>query len=382
MYDTYEQELELLIDKVEGGNDYTWEEMVAELDANMAADHLRKSFNGGRYSGYNVCKYFMQKEDDARTDEDIQRLNTIKNEVYKEKVKLSDQRREYRKALSKEARYENLVNVLREEISELDEIPTFVSRQFSNTGVSAALLLSDLHYGASSDNCVNFYNTDVCKERLEQLFDKTVYYCALHRVQTLYINILGDIISGIIHCNARIEQEEDVISQIIHASELLSNFIGNLTAYVPEVKIVGVIGNHSRVSPNKHENLNVENFERLIFEYIKIRLPNVSMILNGLEDWCLYNIGDRTIYIEHGDKCTPATIRNNCINLTGRVPDECFMGHLHHYEIINANGTSVILNGSIMGTDSYAMGKRLNSSPSQVLRVYDRDTCTYNIELE
>ena len=54
---TYRDELDILVDKVEGNNDYEWTELVDELELNCHPDSLRKSFNVGRYSGYRVYKY-------------------------------------------------------------------------------------------------------------------------------------------------------------------------------------------------------------------------------------------------------------------------------------------------------------------------------------
>ena len=117
-------------------------------------------------------------------------------------------------------------------------------------------------------------------------------------MQTLYINLLGDLIAGNIHTSVRVEQEEDVISQIVHVSEILSNFISEISKYVNDVKVICVQGNHGRVTPNIKESLNQENYERLIYEYIRLRLPNVNIITNGFEDWVAYNIGDRKIFVE------------------------------------------------------------------------------------
>lgn len=382
MTNNYEDILEYLAEKVEGIEDKTWDEICVDLGIATHPDVLRKAFNGGQYSGYNVYKYFKNKEEGSYSEDEINRLNLLKEEVFKEKVKLSDQRREYRNSLRNNARFENLVDIIKDELSCVEPLKMFDAKTHKNTGVNASLLLSDLHYGATSDNVLNFYNTDVCKERMNELFDKVVYYCAIHRVHTLYINLLGDNISGLIHCGNRVEAEEDCISQIIHVSELISNFISSLTKYIPEIKVIGICGNHSRVTPNKSENINSENFERMMFEYIKLRVPTIPVIVNGLEDWCTYNIGDKVIYIEHGDKCTIDSIKQNCIKLTGKVPDECYLGHMHHFEIKEDNGTTIIMNGSIMGVDSYAMGRRLSGKPSQVLRIYDNDCCTYNIELK
>lgn len=380
---SYEDELQLLIDKVEGADDKSWEEMVSELGLSVHPDSLRKSFNGGRYSGYAVAKYYNKKfENEYCTSDEIDRLETLKTEIIKEKIKLSDTRREYKKHLSVEARYENLVDVLREEINNLDELELHHNEIHKNSGVSGALLISDIHYGNTTDNVLNYYNTDIAKERIQQLLDKTIYYCSSNRVQTLYINLLGDLIAGNIHTSVRVEQEEDVISQIVHVSEILSNFISEISKYVNDVKVICVQGNHGRVTPNIKESLNQENYERLIYEYIRLRLPNVNIITNGFEDWVAYNIGDRKIFVEHGDKSKVEYIKQKAINLVGYVPDDIFVGHYHCMKVIDDNNTDVIINGSILSTDSYAMKHRLNTRPHQILRIYNNDdVCTYKLNL-
>ena len=44
---SYEDELQLLIDKVEGADDKSWEEMVSELGLSVHPDSLRKSLAFG-----------------------------------------------------------------------------------------------------------------------------------------------------------------------------------------------------------------------------------------------------------------------------------------------------------------------------------------------
>lgn len=61
-FSTYEEELEYLVDKVDNPlNNKTWVDMVDELNTNTHPDVLRKSFTGGRYGGYTVYKYFINK---------------------------------------------------------------------------------------------------------------------------------------------------------------------------------------------------------------------------------------------------------------------------------------------------------------------------------
>lgn len=381
---SYEDELQLLADKVEGVDDKSWEEMVDELGLSIHPDSLRKSFNAGRYSGYAVYKHFTEKfENEYCSSEEIDRLETLKTEIIKEKVKLSDARREYKKNLSIEARYENLVDILKREIQELDDLQLYHNAVNNNTNVNGALLISDIHYGNTTDNVLNYYNTDIAKERIQELLNKTIYYCSFNRVQTLYINLLGDLIAGNIHTSVRVEQEEDVISQIVHISEILANFISEISKYVKEVKVVCVQGNHGRVISNLKDNLNQENYERLIYEYLKLRLPELSIVTNGFEDWATYEIGKRKIFIEHGDKTKIEQIKQRAIGLLGYVPDDIFVGHYHRMEMIDDNNTDIIINGSILSTDSYAMNHRLNTKPHQILRIYNNDdVCTYKLSLK
>ena len=244
------------------------------------------------------------------------------------------------------------------------------------------MVVSDLHYGALIDNAINFYNTDVCKERMNTLLDKTIKYCTIHHVKELYVNLAGDLVCGNIHLTSRVEQEEDIIAQTMQVAELLSNFLAELSKHVPNIVVVCVQGNHSRVTPNKKESLNQENFERIIFEYIKMRLPNIRMLINGAEDWIAYNIGERKMFLEHGDKSNVSSAREKAINLLGYVPDTIIFGHFHHLEVNDDNGTDVVVNGSVMGSDSYAVKRRLHTQPYQVMQVYDgADVCSYKLTL-
>ena len=377
----YEKNLQTLIGKVEGSVDMGWDEVCDYIGADIHPDSLRKAFATTEYGGYNVAKYLMNKTAHELTEDMIASLETKKEEEYKERVRLQDARREYNKELRTEARYENLIDVMKCAIDEMPNL-SFRSKEVGSSGVKASLVVSDLHYGALIDNAVNFYNTDVCKERMSMLLDKTIKYCTIHHVKELYVNLAGDLVCGNIHLTSRVEQEEDIIAQTMQVSELLSNFLAELSKHVPSIVVVCVQGNHSRVTPNKKESLNQENFERIIFEYIKMRLPNIRMLINGAEDWIAYNIGERKMFLEHGDKSSVSSAREKAINLLGYVPDTIVFGHFHHLEVNDDNGTDVVVNGSVMGSDSYAVKRRLHTQPYQVMQVYDgADVCTYKLTL-
>lgn len=381
MMNNYEKNLHILMDKVDGTLNMGWDEVCDIIGEDVHPDSLRKAFATTQYGGYQVAKYLMDKTANELTDDMVDRLQAKKDEEYKERIKLQDARREYNKELREEARYENLCDVMRSQIAMMPKLSFTPNAKVNDNDVRAALLVSDLHYGATSDNVLNFYDTDVCKERMQHLLDKTIYYCTIHRVKELYVNLGGDLVSGLIHVSSRVEQEEDIISQTMQVAELLSQFISTLSTKVPSIHVVGVQGNHSRVSADRRQSINTENFERIIFEYISNRL-HIPIMRNGLEDWVAYEIGDRMVFLEHGDKANVSTVRDKAINVLGCVPDDIFLGHFHHMEVIDQHGTDVVVNGSVMGTDSYAMKHRLHTEPYQILRVYNGDdVCTYKVML-
>lgn len=377
----YEDNLQLLIDKVDGVNDLSWDDLCDRLNLDVHPDSLRKAFSVTDYCGYQVAQYYINKSTQELTADMIAKIQTAKDAEYKERVRLQDARREYNKTLREDARFANLVDVMKEQINDLPTIDFGYEGIDHKTGVKAALIVSDLHYGATSDNVLNLYNIEICNERMQTLLNKTIHYCTIHHVDELFVNLGGDLVSGLIHVSGRVEQEEDVITQTMQVAELLSKFIAELSKKVPNIKVIGVQGNHSRVSADRRQSLNPENFERIIFEYISNRL-GIPVMRNGLEDWVAYNIGNRKVFLEHGDKSSMGSARERAINVLGYVPDDIFVGHFHHMEVIDKHGTDVVVNGSVIGTDAYAMKHRLHTKPYQILRIYDGDdVCTYKVML-
>lgn len=384
---SYENELQLLIDKVEGIDNKSWEEMVDELHLSVHPDSLRKSFNAGRYSGYAVAKYYQNKfENEYCTQDEIDRLEQLKKEVYKEKIKYQDARREYRKELTSEARFENLIDVLKAEITNLDELPLYHygERVEKNKKPKDAILaLSDWHIGAMVDTQWNCYSVDIAKERMEQLLNKVKRYILNYNITNLVVEINGDMVHGLINVSNRVQSEEDVVSQIIIVSDMLSYFINELKPYVRNLKVVTTLGNHGRLIPNKKESINKENMEMLIPEFLKLKLDKDINILtsNGL-DFIKYKIGDRVICLSHGQYDKVNEVIEDFSKMYKCVPNEIHLGHTHSYKDINDSNIYITVNGSLMGSDEYAVNLRKITKPSQNLIIYDEDRCIIEITVD
>ena len=377
---SYEDELQLLIDKVEGVDDRSWEEMVDELNISVHPDSLRKSFNGGRYSGYAVAKHYQEKfQNDYCSQEEIERLENLKKEVYKEKIKYQDARREYRKELMAEARYENLVDVLKSALDNIDELPSYKYGERvekKNNPKSAIVMLSDWHIGSLIDTQFNCYSVEIAYERMEQLLNKVKKYILNYNITNLAIEINGDMLSGLINVSNRIQSEEDVLSQIIIVSDMLSYFINELKPYVHNIKVITTLGNHGRLIPNKKESINKENMEMLIPEFLKLKLDkDITIITSGGLDFVKYKFDNKIICLAHGQYDKVSQVVEDFSKIYKCVPNEIHLGHTHAHKDINDSNIYITVNGSLCGSDEYALNLRAVTKPSQTLIIYDEDRC-------
>lgn len=381
----YEHQLEYLADMVESPHSCNWLGACEHLNSQQHPDSIRKAFACTKYGGYAVYKYFKQKQtSEVMTSEELKKMEMLRDKLYKERVRYSDKIREYNAKLRSDARFENLKETMIEELQSYPKIQICPATAYSaDINSEAALLISDIHLGLEINTQFNRHNIHEVESKLNTLVEKTIKYCKLHNVNKLYIELLGDLVSGIIQITSRCEQEEDVISQVLKIGELLSKAICSLATHVPNIEVLGVHGNHGRVTPDKKANLEMENFERLVFAYIKTRIPDkIPVRTANNEDFLIHSIAGKKIVLTHGTNDSLSNAKQHYANLLKEHVDEIHMGHYHSFQITDDCDTEIVVNGTMMGTDKYAVQIRKHTKPSQTLRIYnliDGDVCTYKI---
>ena len=307
--------------------------------------------------------------------------------LFKEQTKYRDIMNAYRRSLRNEARVEVLVDAIKTSVKELEALPKVKSLPLTNLNNNeAVLLISDLHIGVECDNFYNTYNSKVASERLSKLANETIKYCARNKVKRLNILNLGDLIHGIIHTSARVEQEMDVISQVMTASELLAETLNLLQNAAPEVVYRSCSDNHSRMLSNKHESIEQENLFRLVDWYLQERLKGTKIEFKNdnidvsIGKFDLMN-GKKMVFC-HGHNCNINTAVQMMNGATREFVDYVCMGHYHCEKVKSFQGSRVVVNGSIVGTEQYALSKGLFSKPSQILMIFENDSLnTISIEL-
>ena len=315
-------------------------------------------------------------------------------EEYKAKTLVRDAWNTYRNSLRESARVESFYNGVAEAIKALPDIGIFEiysNNRWENTGFGnvntkeAVLLFSDLHIGVKCSNFYNQYNLFIAKERVETLVDEVINYCHLNNVFRLNVIHLGDAIHGAIHTNARLEQEFNVIEQITNASEIIAQALACLQDAAPEITYRSVVDNHSRLFSNKEESIEGENLNKLIDFYLETRLANskVQFLKDNLDEGLgmFELINGKKFAFSHGHQESIHNILQNICGATQSFVDYFAMGHLHSNKLKEFQGMSLFVNGSICGTEQYALGKRLFNKASQRLLIFDNTDNVVDIKI-
>lgn len=373
---------------------YTWRQIAdilnKELGNNYDESCYRKkvqSFNKMLEANENIF---------VNGDEYLKEIQAQKDELYKIKKQVQDQRREYNKLLTSDARADHLTEKLIEAANNLQEIKPFLTSNnyYLNdydTYCEAVLVLSDWHFGMVTDNIWNKYNVSICKDRVNDLVSKTIKYIRTNNASALHILILGDLAHGSCHVSCRVASEEDTCDQLMKVSEIVAEAINELSDYTNEVHVYSTYGNHMRTVQNKNDSIHADNMEKIVPWWIKQRLKdNVKINIhdNDYYEFIYLNILGHDIVATHGDldnvKKSGLTINSVFNRMYNRAIDYMIVADKHHLESIEDTGIESILVGSLCGTDEYANNKRLYSTPSQTLMMFNKEDgkyCQYNIKL-
>lgn len=370
-------------------SDMTWKE-IADIINNALGNNYTESAYRKRYqmfhNGLKTCEKQVFSD-----GEYLRKIREEKDELYKAAKQFQDQRREYNKILTKDARFEHLEKEL---INAANNLSTEKMIK-DNYGVyytakhDAVLCLSDWHFGMVTDNIWNVYNVQICKDRVNTLFRKTKEYLRLHDVDTLHILVLGDLISGSIHSTVRVASEENACEQLMHASELLAELVDELSHYVNEVHVYSTYGNHARTVQKKEDSIHSDNMERIVPWWLKWRLKdNLKVTIEDSEfyEFLYLNVQGHGVVAVHGDLenfrklgVDMHTLFSKQFNLD---VEYCFSGDKHHSESVDYYGIENVLVSSLCGTDNYANNKRLYSKAGQTLCIFNKEdgkVCSYNI---
>ena len=321
-----------------------------------------------------IQEYLEQENPTGVSSDVLEEIELEKIELQKQQIRMRDKKRELNALIRRQARLENLEDYFKEVTENFEGVSLPKTKSNVDDKKEAAIVISDWHIGMKFDGRFNTFNHEVAEQRIAKVKDKTLDTVRKENIDTLHIANLGDMISGGIHVSTRVQAEEDVIQQVIRASEYLKQFVKTFLDEGIQVKYYNIIGNHGRYQSNKSEVAGIEeNFEKLILTILDTAFSNYDNYNStGCRDGIIETeISGQKIILAHGDydKSTNAALR--LPQLFSYVPNYIITGHIHHSTSKDFGVTEHIVNPSLIGADDYATGGRFGGKPGQKLILFN-----------
>ena len=368
--------------KEEGEINCTWDDICEFINSayGLTADSstYRRKFR--KYQ--ETTKDYKEQEVEIKEDPDFQK--TIKEffkRVEHERVRLNDERNAYDRKVKYAARDEAIFDLFREEIRRFNPDYKSITRRDNGKQKSIYVMLSDIHYGICFDNPLGKYNPELAKSRVLEYADEIIRTQEKEKAQHCFISLMGDMVSGAIHQTIRIENKENIISQVINVSELVAEFIYRISQHFSMVFVNNVSGNHSRLDKDYGDQLRNERLDELVPWYCKTKLEKCQNVYFS-ENQYDSTFGDFLIYGKHYI-CVHGDLDNDLIRNAQRIesyigqPVYCILaGHMHVSES-RMDSIITIRNGCVCGSgDDYTMRKRLFGKPTQTFFIIDETGIT------
>ena len=373
---------------------------LIDLDWNGIADIMNREFreDESEYrseSAYRKLYQYSKRFYDSGVfdrytseDERIKELLEAKHALQIEKQKLSDERTELNRALREQARKEAYIDLVSRQIQKVEPLKLeYAEKDYRSTDNDLICHITDLHAGIDIDHWYNRFNMDILRERLWNYLDQLFVIQKRHNSQNCYV-VIGEILSGLIHHELRIENNENVVEQFIYVSSLLSEFLAEVSKKFNNVYVYVTPGNHSRVVANKEMSLRGENFDVLLPHYLKASLQNYTSIVieDNMKDCdvAIFKVRNSNVFGVHGDKDEISNVVQRFTMIFGIKPDIVLMGHRHTNAMTTIYDAKVIQSGCVSGSDNYCLDRRLKNRPEQTVSVVDDDglVCIYDVKVD
>ncbi len=350
----------------------------------------------GKYKKFDKYGSFTDLKKEAMEKEGI---NSDVFEYEKKILLIESENRElktkYKQLLDQIINEDVLVDLYRKEM-----LPLYLSeplkidkKKLNDSKASAIFKLSDLHCGevvvGSEVNYANEYNSSVMVKRLDRIFYYLVYYCKKFNIKDLYIESIGDLISGSIHDELIRTNEFTDVDAVFFLQDYLIKKLLEIESNFDSITVDFLVGNHGRLSQKPQYKTSA----KLNWEYVLSKnIENIFNILQKDTDekdrkikinifdslFIVKKIEGRSFLITHGHFMTGAgtggfaglpyySLAMSTAKMYGVLEqigasheqfDDVLIGHLHTTgEMPMFNGGVLYINGCIVGTNEFSLYK-------------------------
>jgi len=309
----------------------------------------------------------------------------------KQKQRFQDANRIERKAFREYARVENALIALNEAVlSKLDEvnldIPRVISPHVNIVGNAAIIQLTDTHFNELVDLKNNRYDFDIASKRMQKFAAKSKMYLKAGGVETVIIAMTGDMINSDRRLDEKLNMATNRMSATMIAVQLIEYFINDFAADFPNVKVMYVTGNESRVDEFGFTDLVVtDNYDSIIFNILRRIYRNSHVeFLVGNPSEMIVSLNGRNILAIHGTTLgadSQKAIQQVIGKYVAKGIDIHYVifGHIHFANITDLYARG----GSLVGNNTYSdLGLNLITKASQNIHLIDADGDINNIRVE
>jgi hypothetical protein len=348
---------------------------------------LKKNYNESTYRK-RFCAYVEMKNACKDIDPDFTGDTTDvivqKRELERAKIQFRDERNAWQRQNYNSARVEQKLDYLEKVITESNPTDLQISLRENNVKKTAIITCSDWHIGECFDNEWGCYNSEIARHRVEEYASKAIQRCILEGVSNVIIAGCGDLCSGNIHAAIAVTNRENVIEQIMLASEYMLGFVKAFVDKGFVVTFTNIAGNHSRIS-RKDEAVKDERLDNLVGWFVSTHLKDYpNFIYIKPQDTTLAEING--YWFVHGDNDAFGKAGlSNLVLAKGYKPHAIFSGHMHTMAIDDCYDVKICRGGSLCGSgNDYTIEKRLKGKPTQLMAIAeDGEVCQfYNIILD
>ncbi|MEE8606725.1 MAG: hypothetical protein V3S55_03895 [Nitrospiraceae bacterium] len=255
------------------------------------------------------------------------------------------------------------------------------------------LMLSDFHWMENVNPAeifyTNDYNREIAVKRFRRVIDSAIYllkdkikHQKAKPFPGMVVILGGDMVSGIIHPELQETNEGGPMEMMIDCADNVAAGLRKLERHFGELWVVGVPGNHGRLTRKPMAKLNaVYNCDWGIYQmlerFLKDKRSTIHFNCPPARD-LTYSVEGHRYRLTHGDQFRggdgmigplgPITRgdhkkRSMAMSLPGHNEeyDTLLMGHFHQLHMLHSR----IINGSLKGYDEYALSCNFAWEPAQ-----------------
>jgi hypothetical protein len=351
----------------------------------------------------NVAKSLEPNEFDPTN----QKLNELEGQLLATKKQLQLSRKQLETCQREGNTISEFLSEFRSHVRPLSPPKVFRPRKVSPVKEDAVLLLSDGHWDTIVESHTNHgieeFNIEVATARAEKLVGTIVDWCSHnvnHTFERLWVLNLGDMINGEIHGAEEESAYRNVKKSSLMAGQLVSLILHDLAESFPEIKYVGISGNHGRNPRSGRKDFHhpARNWDYLVSKMAQIWCRDISNIEFQIPEsfTAMVEIRGWTFHLSHGDDVLSyqgipyyglKRKTQNLVALNASMRQQVhgiLMGHFHQPHSSKSQITTSVINGCWPACDPYSFESfSAFSEPEQLLfGVHDRHPITWRLPVE